>query len=169
MSTQHAIEVTGACHLPPATQRRTGRARMSHMANGWMRWRLIGIVVCILLAGFAATTRRVLRDTDVVCRWGGEELIVLAHDCELEDACEPAESLRSVIADQVLFTPDDGTRATISIGVTARRSDDTADSMLARADAALYRAKREGRNCVRVAGEPAELSAATSPVLVAAE
>jgi diguanylate cyclase (GGDEF)-like protein len=122
-----------------------------------------------VIRAIATTTRRVLRDTDVVCRWGGEELIVLAHNCELEDACELAESLRSAVADQVLFTPDDGTRATISIGVTARRSDDTVDSLPARADAALYRAKREGRNCVRMADEPTVHLSTTAPVLVAAE
>ena len=111
----------------------------------------------------AATTCGALRDTDVVCRWGGEELIVLARNCELEDACGLAETLRAAIATQVLFKPDDGTRVTVSIGVTAYQAGDTVDAMLARVDTALYRAKREGRNCIRVAGidtRPRELVAA---------
>jgi len=111
----------------------------------------------------AATTRGALRDTDVVCRWGGEELIVLARNCELDDACTLAETMRSAIAMQILFKPDDGTRVTVSIGVTAYQAGDTVDAMLARVDTALYRAKREGRNCIRVAGVdpyPRELVAA---------
>jgi GGDEF domain-containing protein len=60
---------------------------------------------------------------------------------------------RPPIAAQPIFQPDDGTRATISIGVTAHQPSDTIDTMLARVDKALYRAKREGRNCVRVAHE----------------
>jgi len=94
-----------------------------------------------------------LRDTDMVCRWGREELIVLALQCQLHGACELAEKLRATIAADAIFLPDDGTRATISIGVTAHRSGDTIDAMLARVDKAFYRAKREGRNCVRVANE----------------
>jgi diguanylate cyclase (GGDEF)-like protein len=71
----------------------------------------------------------------------------------LYDACELAEKLRATIAASAIFQPDDGIRATISVGVTAHRSGDTIEAMLARVDKALYRAKREGRNCVRVANE----------------
>jgi len=102
----------------------------------------------------ATTMRATLRETDVVCRWGGEELIVLAHNCKLDVACTLAEMLRSAVADQPLFKPDDGTRVTISVGVTAYYPGDTADTMLSRVDAALYRAKREGRDCIRVAEVP---------------
>ena len=94
-----------------------------------------------------------LRDTDMFCRWGGEELIVLARQCDLHDAYELAETLRATIAANAILQPDDGTRATISIGVTEHQPEDTIDAMLARVDKALYRAKREGRNCVRVANE----------------
>jgi len=113
----------------------------------------------------AETALGVLRDTDVVCRWGGEELIVLAHNCALDDACKLAESLRSTIADQAVFVPDDGTRVTVSVGVTTHAAGDSMDMLLARVDKALYRAKREGRNCVRVAYP----TVATMPELVAAE
>ena len=69
------------------------------------------------------------------------------------DACELAEKLRVTITAQPIFQPDDSIRATISIGVTAHQSEDTLDVMLAQVDEALYRAKPEGRNCVRVAHE----------------
>jgi len=98
----------------------------------------------------------------MVCRWGGEELIALAFNCTLDDAWELAETLRETIATTPIFTPDDGTRVTISVGVTLQRPGDTIDTILSRADRALYRAKQDGRNCVRVAGldVPAAIEAA---------
>jgi len=110
----------------------------------------------------AETARAGLRNTDMVCRWGGEELIALAFNCTLDDAWELAETLRETIATTPIFTPDDGTRVTISVGVTLQRPGDTIDTILSRADRALYRAKQDGRNCVRVAGldVPAAIEAA---------
>jgi PleD family two-component response regulator len=70
-----------------------------------------------------------------------------------DDAYELAENLRATIAANAIFQSDDGTRATINIDVTTHQSEDTIDTMLARVDKAFYRAKREGRNCVRVANE----------------
>jgi diguanylate cyclase (GGDEF)-like protein len=105
----------------------------------------------------AATAQAQLRQTDMVCRWGGEELIALVPHCSLDDACSLGEVLREAIANATIFAPDDGTRVTVSIGVTTCRPDDSSDTLLSRADRALYRAKRDGRNCVRTA----EQSAAT--------
>jgi diguanylate cyclase (GGDEF)-like protein len=102
----------------------------------------------------AAAAQRLLRKTDLVCRWGGEELFALALDCPLEKARELAETLRMGIAAEPLFDSDDGTRATVSVGVTEYRPGDTVDAILSRADTALYQAKQDGRDCVRVA--PAE-------------
>ena len=116
----------------------------------------------------ATTTRLTVREADIVCRWGGEELIVLARNCELYDACTLAEMLRAAVADQPLFKPDNGRRVTISVGVTAYYPGDTADTMLTRVDAALYRAKREGRDCIRVAEIP-DTALTVSPALIAAE
>jgi diguanylate cyclase (GGDEF)-like protein len=93
--------------------------------------------------------------TDLLCRWGGEEMIVLTRDCPLEEAAKRAEVLRAAIAVTPIMTPDDGTRVTVSIGVTECRSGDTSDSILSRADWALYRAKQDGRDCVRLAGRVA--------------
>jgi diguanylate cyclase (GGDEF)-like protein len=93
----------------------------------------------------------VLRDTDMICRWGGEELIVLARNCPLADAVRLAESLCATIAAEPILQPDDGTRVTISVGVTDHRPGETVDAILSRVDQALYQAKRAGRNCVRVA------------------
>lgn len=99
----------------------------------------------------ANTTRALLRKTDLICRWGGEELIVLMRDCPLAEACTQAERLRAGIAAQTLFDPDDGTRVTISVGVADFQPGDTVDSILSRVDTALYQAKDEGRDRVRMA------------------
>ncbi|MBN8874118.1 MAG: GGDEF domain-containing protein [Rhodospirillales bacterium] len=105
-----------------------------------------------VIRAVARRTRSVLRTTDLVCRWGGEEFIVVAHDCSAGEAAGVAETLRLAVEEMAVRMPDDGTRVTISIGLTTSRLGDTADLILARVDRALYQAKREGRNCVRIAG-----------------
>ena len=88
---------------------------------------------------------RAVRDTDMVARWGGEEFLVLLRDCRIEDATARAEKIRRQVAD-TLF-PGVGT-ITVSIGVAQRTGDEDLTAWLGRADAALYEAKRTGRNTV---------------------
>ncbi len=107
-----------------------------------------------VIQSVARRTVGALRRTDLVCRWGGEELIVVAYDCDLDEAARLAETLRAAVEMAPLRTPDDGTRVTISVGITSWRADDTVDRILSRVDRALYQAKRDGRNCVRIAAPP---------------
>ena len=88
------------------------------------------------------------RSYDIVGRWGGEEfLVVLPH--EGPDAAHAiAEKIRRRLEESPL--PPVG-RLTASFGLTVWRDGDSAERLLARADAALYVAKREGRNRVRLA------------------
>ncbi|MDT8879210.1 diguanylate cyclase [Halomonas saccharevitans] len=85
-----------------------------------------------------------LRSTDVLSRWGGEEFTILLPDTRLRGSRVFAERLRGQIAESRLH----GLRITISMGITEYRPGDDMDSMLVRADEALYRAKSMGRNCV---------------------
>ena len=87
-----------------------------------------------------------VRASDAVVRWGGEEFLVLAPETGLDDAVQVAELVRRQIAKLPL---GDAHRTTVSIGVAAHRSGDAPESLVARADAALYMAKRSGRNAVR--------------------
>lgn len=89
-----------------------------------------------------------VRRTDVVGRWGGEEFLVLCPGTHAAGAMVLAESLRATIESHDF--PGVG-RKTCSIGVATARPDETIDTLLDRADAALYRAKDGGRN--RVAQE----------------
>ena len=94
-------------------------------------------------------TRRLqdsLPRTDAVARWGGEEFVVLLRDCRIDDAVATAEKIRARIAERPF---DDAGRATVSIGAAELAAEDDLDSWLARADEALYKAKRSGRNAVR--------------------
>ncbi len=91
---------------------------------------------------------RVIRRSSAICRWGGEEFIVLLHGCALKDALEVAERMRATVAAEPLFTPDDATRVTISLGVAEVVGDETGEHVLAHADHALYVAKQAGRNRV---------------------
>lgn len=105
-----------------------------------------------VLIEVARRLREVVRDTDMVARWGGEEFVVLLQDCPLADAVERAEKIRHQIS-EVSFA-DAGT-VTISVGVAELTTGDDLDNWLGRADGALYEAKRSGRNAV-VAGERRE-------------
>lgn len=94
-----------------------------------------------------------VRSADLLCRWGGEEFILLANNCRLDQAEELANVLRATVEDAPVLVPDDGLRVTISCGVAEVRDTDDAETLVGRADRALYRAKEAGRN--RVAAEAA--------------
>jgi diguanylate cyclase (GGDEF)-like protein len=81
-----------------------------------------------------------VRETDLVGRYGGEEFVIVMPQTDLAGACVFAERLRSEVAGRLPVS--------ISGGVTTAREGDTAETLLARADAALYSAKGAGRNRV---------------------
>lgn len=85
------------------------------------------------------------RELDVVGRWGGEEFLIICRDTDLQGASVLAEKLRNLLAGS--STPVAGT-IQASFGVARLRSGESIDSLLARTDAALYRAKHKGRNRV---------------------
>lgn len=113
----------------------------------------------MVLAAVAGRCRVAMRDVDTLGRWGGEEFAVLMPQTGLEDACATAERLRRLLHG---FTPLEGVSVTASFGVAELGGEDF-ESLAARADEALYRAKREGRDRVcQAAGEEhaAEVSGA---------
>ena len=86
-----------------------------------------------------------VRESDTVARWGGEEFAVIAPMTAEDGAARLAEKLRSIMASTHLGPREP---VTASFGVAELRPDDTVESLLQRADAALYRAKQSGRNQV---------------------
>ena len=101
-----------------------------------------------VLQDFARLVSALLRPTDLLARWGGEEFVIAVPRTDLESALCLAERLRSeVAAHQFLVI---GT-LTVSLGVAEYRAEETALALLERADRALYRAKHGGRNRVGIA------------------
>ena len=101
-----------------------------------------------VLVGVAQLLREHIREADALGRMGGEEFLVVCRHSNAADCMVVAAKLRQAVAAHDF--PGVG-RVTASMGVAAGRPDDTAATLLARADAALYRAKGAGRN--RVEGE----------------
>ncbi|MEA3642571.1 MAG: GGDEF domain-containing protein [Lamprobacter sp.] len=102
-----------------------------------------------VLTRLASTLQQVIRRTDHLARWGGEEFILLAVDSDLDQAAVIAEHIRAAVQAMVFA---DQIRATLSIGVAEYDPQEAVEHVCARADTALYRAKRTGRN--RVAIDP---------------
>lgn len=94
-----------------------------------------------------------LRAHDWVGRLGGEEFLAVLPDASPEHTRTIAERMREAIAAAPCHTPQGPLAITVSIGAAAHRGDGEASAaLLQRADAALYAAKTQGRNCVRVDG-----------------
>jgi len=95
-----------------------------------------------------------MRPGDIVARWGGEEFVAFLAETDQEGAYQVADRLRAAVAALAIphrRTPVPAGVITVSIGVaTLGGRDDDADALIARADAALYRAKNAGRNAVAV-------------------
>ncbi len=104
----------------------------------------------VVLRDVAERLQTSVRPYDLVGRYGGEEFLIVLPGCRLPEAFAVAERAR----DQMLRAPfgigDESLMITVSIGVTTSEDDETVDldSLIQRADSALYEAKRAGRNCV---------------------
>jgi diguanylate cyclase (GGDEF)-like protein len=97
------------------------------------------------------------RVSDIPARYGGEEFVVILPEADKDGGLVRAERIRAQIEDFPLEGRErqPGGKVTVSIGVAAYPQDGlTKQDLIAAADQALYRAKREGRNCVRLAGVP---------------
>lgn len=102
---------------------------------------------------------QLVRGTDVVGRFGGEEFILILHQSSLEQAQQVAERCRSAIEQVELFA-DEGQRIhiTASFGIAVSETEFRPQQLLSQADKALYQAKANGRNSVEIyfsASEPA--------------
>jgi diguanylate cyclase (GGDEF)-like protein len=105
----------------------------------------------LVLKGIAGVIRTIVRDTDVVCRYGGEEFIVVLPQTVASDAHDIGERIRQEVersnfADEGLLP---SLSVTVSIGVsTYPDNGGTADNLVEMVDRALYRAKGSGKNVV---------------------
>ena len=115
-----------------------------------------------VLSAVGKRMKEVLRGSDLKCRWGGEEFLVLLPETPLHGARRVADTLRREIAERPIPWAGEGLTVTASFGLAQTLPGEVnVEAVIARADQALYRAKDDGRNCVRIAAE--------SPALIADE
>jgi diguanylate cyclase (GGDEF)-like protein len=101
-----------------------------------------------ILVRFIELCRETFRQADVICRWGGDEFMVMLPRASLEDAQHAAERLHQLLATMPMMA--DGSPpfySTTSIGLCSVTGSSTMDDCLQRTDELLYRAKKQGRSC----------------------
>ncbi|MEF8833796.1 MAG: sensor domain-containing diguanylate cyclase [Halofilum sp. (in: g-proteobacteria)] len=87
-------------------------------------------------------------DADTPCRWGGDESLILLSDCTRDNAAMIAEKIQATVAARPIHHGGHELAVTVSAGVTQRERREDLSTLVARADAALYRSKHGGRNRV---------------------
>jgi diguanylate cyclase (GGDEF)-like protein len=114
----------------------------------------------LVLKAVADTFGAGVRTEDIACRYGGEEFTIILPDITPDAAADRAESIRRAVAAlRVPLERDVSSEFTVSIGVAFYPNDgEAADLLLRRADMALYRAKRLGRNQVSLFETPASVA-----------
>jgi diguanylate cyclase (GGDEF)-like protein len=107
-----------------------------------------------VLREFAVLLQETVRDVDLAGRWGGEEFVLVLPGTDLIGGAQLAERIRLALSDRIVLAVD-GTpiSVTASFGVAATPPVRTAPELIAAADAAMYRAKRAGKNRVETAPE----------------
>jgi diguanylate cyclase (GGDEF)-like protein len=101
------------------------------------------------LKAFAELIRANIRPTDLAARMGGEEFCIVVADENPRAPTAIAERIREQVEAMTIPTPAGPIRTTVSAGISYSSGDETLQSLLIRADEALYEAKSEGRNRVR--------------------
>jgi len=100
-----------------------------------------------VLKTLADIVRENIRKIDYFVRWGGEEFMIISSETNLKEIYALAERIREII-ESYMF--EDVGKVTVSFGVTEFKENDTEDSLIKRADDAMYEAKKKGRNRVEV-------------------
>ncbi|MEN9877522.1 MAG: hypothetical protein RLZZ158_561 [Cyanobacteriota bacterium] len=102
-----------------------------------------------ILCSVANQTQQRLRSTDYLCRFGGDEFVIILPACPLKDALSIMEDLRQAIDSTIHEVDGTNCKVSLSVGVTlADYQSDTCDSLIKRSDDALFKAKQNGRNRV---------------------
>lgn len=96
-----------------------------------------------VLQQVSLTISQLIRPTDTICRWGGEEFLLIMPNTERDNALQTCERIRKSIASTPLPPLD---TITISIGITSKPQANSISHLLRNADKALYQAKEQGRN-----------------------
>ena len=104
-----------------------------------------------VLTGVAATLRGAVRAGDVLARWGGDEFAVLVEAPNGADLLDAAQRLCALVGQSEVRLAGTSRSVRVSVGGTRAQPDDSAETIFARADGALYHAKQSGRNRIEIA------------------
>lgn len=103
-----------------------------------------------VLVHVACTLQMVMRDVDLVCRYGGEEFAIILPATELNGGALAAERARSAIERMTVDSAGQILKVTASCGVAAAQPNEDVAGLIARADQGLYASKKAGRNCIHL-------------------
>ncbi|MDR9435826.1 MAG: diguanylate cyclase [Thiohalophilus sp.] len=101
-----------------------------------------------ILRSFTEIVRNHIRASDTLCRWGGDEFVILMNGFDKQKTQQRAEMIREDIENHLFRCDGEYVNVTISVGVAEYQNDDSLTDLFKRADAALYTSKKEGRNRV---------------------
>ncbi|HNQ03474.1 MAG TPA: GGDEF domain-containing protein [Thiobacillaceae bacterium] len=102
------------------------------------------------LRHLAGVVKAMLRPTDILARYGGEEFLILLPNTRAEEAAEVLRRVQRALTKKFFLHDNERLLITFSAGVVERGDEDEGRDLIARADAAMYRAKQSGRNRVEV-------------------
>lgn len=102
----------------------------------------------LVLKEVAAVLKSSVRSSDIVARYGGEEMIVLLRGTPLEGGLVVAKKIRENVEKHLVKDEDNNYKVTISLGVSSFNSQDNEETVIKRADQGLYKSKELGRNCI---------------------
>ncbi|MCK5687611.1 GGDEF domain-containing protein, partial [Myxococcota bacterium] len=104
----------------------------------------------LVLCQVATTLQDAIRSDDILCRLGGDEFLIICPNTDQKGGLYVAEILRKKISELQILVGDGSWKGSISLGVAARTPEQkNYEELLRLADKAVYRAKKDGRNCVR--------------------
>jgi two-component system cell cycle response regulator len=104
-----------------------------------------------ILQEFAKRCKNSVREMDLICRYGGEEILIILPETDLKTALPIAERICASIGAIPMNASDREINVTVSIGVAAKNENSVnLETLIARADQAMYIAKHKGRNLVAV-------------------
>ena len=99
-----------------------------------------------IIRDIALLSKRSVRGSDLICRWGGEQFALLLRRCELEQAYKIAEQLRVKVQNHAFSFDEREANVTISLGVAQWTENESMDALFGRVNEAVFFAKSEGRN-----------------------
>lgn len=102
----------------------------------------------VVLKGVAKITTEQVREKGYVCRWGGEEILILLNNASEESSFRIAENIRRNVANSVFDLHEKWIRCSITIGIALHEEREPVEETITRADYNLYRGKRSGKNAV---------------------